>query len=96
MWAVAREETPSCKVDEGAWQQVYGITVSQAEGDIASPHLLQVIIDNIETMHLDFSEGFFDAILLSNLLEQVVDPRSTLTCLRKYLRSGVACLCMCT
>ena len=43
---------------------------------------------NIETMRLEFDEGFFDVVILGDILEHLYSPWKTIKLLSKYLRSG--------
>jgi 2-polyprenyl-3-methyl-5-hydroxy-6-metoxy-1,4-benzoquinol methylase len=46
----------------------------------------KIIIGNIEEIELPFEEGFFDIIILGDVLEHLIDPWSTLDKLKKYVK----------
>lgn len=69
-------------------KSVYGITLSEAEAKVVAPIVDQVVVGNIETMQLDYPAEFFDGIVLSHVLEHLLDPLSVLIRLKKILRPG--------
>lgn len=67
---------------------VHAITLSEAEAELVASDVDEIAVGNIETMPLNYPDGFFDAMLMSHVLEHLVDPWGTLNRLRKYLRPG--------
>ncbi|MBI5057042.1 MAG: glycosyltransferase [Nitrospirae bacterium] len=71
-------------------REVVGIEVNPDAGINARKNLSSLISGNIEDMELDFDEGYFDCIVLADILEHLKDPLLTLKKLKKYVSaSGV-------
>ena len=68
--------------------EVHGITLSPEERDRAAQTMNRVWLANVETWENDYAAGFFDAILLSHVLEHLVAPAQTLARLSHVLRPG--------
>ncbi|MHB1650917.1 MAG: glycosyltransferase [Desulfitobacteriaceae bacterium] len=66
--------------------ELYGIELNENAAEIAS-HFATVISENIETSELRYPEGFFDYIILADVLEHLNDPWTILQKLNKYLKS---------
>lgn len=47
-----------------------------------------LLVGNIENMELKFPTGYFDCIILNNVLEKLLTPRDTLLHMKKFIRSG--------
>lgn len=75
--ALLKERTPQ--------PEVVGIERDQMAAAAAISKLDKVIVGNIENIHLDFPAGFFDCIIMSNILEHLVNPWDTLLYLKKFL-----------
>lgn len=69
-------------------KSVTGITVSPDEAEIARPFMEQVLVGNVETMELPFEPEQFDAVLLSHVLEHLVEPEQFLRRLSPHVRRG--------
>lgn len=69
-------------------RRVDGITLSATEFDIARTRMDRVILADIETWNSDYPEEEFDALLLSHVLEHLVDPPAALRRLLPLLRPG--------
>ena len=71
--------------------RVWGVTLSEAEADLARPHCEEILIRNAETDPLDFPADFFDVVLLSHVVEHMVRPDAALARLAAHLRpAGLA------
>jgi SAM-dependent methyltransferase len=68
--------------------QVWGVTLSEAEAEAAREVCEGVCVGNVETGDLDLPVGHFDVILLSSVLEHLIDPNRALTRLAAHLRVG--------
>lgn len=64
---------------------IYGIELNRAVGEIAQTHG-DVIIGNIEEINLDFDEGYFDYMILGDILEHLVEPYETIMKLKRHLK----------
>lgn len=71
---------------EGRANWVTGVELVEKSAGKAKSVLDNVLIGNIEQMALPFVEGQFDAIILADVLEHLVDPWLTLRRLRTYLK----------
>lgn len=65
--------------------RVWGITLSEAEADLARPFCEEVIVADVEASDLDFPTDFFDAVLCSHVLEHLVNPHPVLKRLSRHL-----------
>lgn len=63
--------------------EVVGIEIHAGVAETARQHLTQVIVGDIETMENPFEEGYFDCIMMGDVLEHLVNPWSAL---KKILR----------
>jgi len=76
-------------LEKGA-SEVVGIEFSPDACERAEKNLTGVICGDMEKIGLPFDEGYFDCLILADILEHLKDPLSALKKLRKYLSdSGV-------
>lgn len=68
--------------------EVHGVTLSPAEQEQAASKMERAVLANVETWTPDYPTGYFDAFLLSHILEHLVDPVQTLRRLSPILRPG--------
>jgi len=68
--------------------EVHGVTLSDAEREKAFGVMKRTVIANVETWTPDYPDGFFDALLMSHVLEHLVDPLTALQKLSALLRPG--------
>ncbi|MBI4687000.1 MAG: glycosyltransferase [Nitrospirae bacterium] len=72
-------------LEKGA-QEVTGIEVTPDAAKKAGKNLSRVVCADIETIdRLPFENGYFDCLILSDVLEHLKDPLSVLTRLKDYL-----------
>lgn len=64
---------------------VYGIEISESAGKLAK-NSANVLIGNVEEMQLDYEKGFFDYIILGDVIEHLIDPWKLVNELKKYLK----------
>jgi 2-polyprenyl-3-methyl-5-hydroxy-6-metoxy-1,4-benzoquinol methylase len=75
--------------------RVTGIELNPDAARSASDRLDEVLVGNIETMELPFSEGTFDHIIFGDVLEHLTDPWRVLKKVAPLLRPGgsvIACI----
>ncbi len=68
-------------------EEVVGIEIVPEVSKKAQKNLTRVICGDIEKIELPFDKGYFDCIILADILEHLKDPLSTLKKLRPYLCS---------
>jgi len=69
-------------------KEVVGVEVFEPAALKAEERLDQVIIGDIQVIPLPFSDGYFDYIVLGDVLEHLYDPWKTLKHLKTYLSSS--------
>lgn len=69
-----------------------GVELHEAAALNAKEKISQVIIGDIEKIELPFEENSFDVLILSEVLEHLVDPWNVLRKLHRYLKSGAVIL----
>ena len=67
---------------------VMGITMSYEEAKLAKHHLNEVIIADVEEFALYGNEAPFDALIMSHVLEHLVNPLAVLLKVKDWLKSG--------
>lgn len=75
--------------------RVTGIELNPAAARSARARLDEVLVGNIETMELPFSERAFDHIIFGDVLEHLIDPWRVLKKVAPLLRPGgsvIACI----
>lgn len=65
--------------------EVIGIEIQPEVADVAREHLDRVLVGDIEHMTLPYAEGYFDCIILADVLEHLIDPWAALNKLKNYL-----------
>ena len=68
--------------------ECYGVEISEGAAALARDRGHHVIVGDIEEDTLDYQEEFFDVLIMSEVLEHLVDPWATLRKLRPYLKKG--------
>lgn len=67
---------------------VWGITLSEEELRLSKPWCESIWLANVETDQFSLPTEHFDALLLSHVLEHLINPRETLVRLSRYIRKG--------
>lgn len=67
--------------------ELFGIELNKSAAEIANT-VCSVTSGNIENLELDYEEGYFDYIMLADVLEHLTDPWKVLENIRKYLKPG--------
>jgi len=65
-----------------------GVELDRASAAIAREHVDQVVEGNIESVELPFPPAHFDVLIMSEVLEHLIDPWTTLQKLRPFLKAG--------
>ena len=65
-----------------------GVELCEQPARAARARLSQVIVGNVEQIELDLPEHSFDILLLSEVLEHLVDPWTVLRRLRRLMKPG--------
>jgi len=65
-----------------------GIEMHGEAAKIASEKITEVLVGDVETMILPWEENKFDVLILSEVLEHLVDPWKALGKLHRYLKPG--------
>ena len=80
--------TGALALDAGKCSEYIGIELSPEIAEMAKLKLTEVYCDDIEKMDLDFAEQSFDACIMSEVLEHLVDPWMVLRRIHGLLRPG--------
>ena len=65
-----------------------GVELNKAAAKVASEKISEVLIGDIEKIVLPWEENTFDVLVLSEVLEHLVDPWRILDRLHRYLKPG--------
>ena len=65
-----------------------GVEIHEAAAQKAKDKLSEVLVGDIEQMELPWQDNTFDALVLSEVLEHLVDPWKVLRRLHRYLKPG--------
>lgn len=69
-----------------------GVELHEAAALNAKEKISQVIIGDIEKVELSFEDNYFDVLILSEVLEHLVDPWNVLRKLHRYMKPGALIL----
>ena len=67
--------------------RMYGVELVPEVARIAK-HMGEVVCGNIENMDYPWEEGYFDYIIMGDVLEHLMDPKEVLIRIRNYLKEG--------
>jgi len=81
-------ETAAYAIAEGKCGWCCGVELCEAPALEARKKLQQVIVGDVERIEFDFPEGYFDVLLMSEVLEHLVDPWAVLRRLHRLLKPG--------
>lgn len=73
---------------QGKAVEVVGIEKESAIADIAKTKIDKVLCANVETVEIPFSEGYFDYVIIGDVLEHLYDPWMVVNKLGRYLKKG--------
>jgi 2-polyprenyl-3-methyl-5-hydroxy-6-metoxy-1,4-benzoquinol methylase len=80
--------TGALALSTGKCDTYCGIEQYEKAAFIAKGRISQVLVGNIETLELPWPPGYFDVLILSEVIEHLVDPWSTLRKLRPFIKSS--------
>lgn len=80
--------TGALALSEGCCRRYVGVELFERAADEARDVLSEVITGNVETLTFDWQPATFDAIILSEVLEHLVEPGQVLQKLSRYVRPG--------
>jgi len=75
------------KLVEMGISEVVGIEVNADMASRASTHCRRMLVGDLETMDLDLPDGYFDTILMADVLEHLREPYVTVTRLLPFLKT---------
>lgn len=81
--------TGDLALTSGKYEYYAGVEISSPAAAIAKRYLSGVIVGDIKSIELPWPQEHFDALLMSEVLEHLVDPWSTLLRLTKFLKPGL-------
>ncbi|MGA3144013.1 MAG: class I SAM-dependent methyltransferase [Verrucomicrobiota bacterium] len=81
-------DTAALALAEGKCGWCCGVELCEGPAVEARKKIQQVIVGDIERIKLDLPEKFFDILLLSEVLEHLVDPWSVLKKLKRFMKPG--------
>jgi SAM-dependent methyltransferase len=70
--------------------EVVGVEISEAAAAVAEARLDRVFAGNIEALELPYPDGYFDFLILADVLEHLMDPWAALQRVGAFLSSGGA------
>lgn len=73
---------------EGKCVVYCGVELLPAVADKARPRISQVLVGDIENLELPWPPGTFDALILSEILEHLIDPWAALRKIRPLMKPG--------
>lgn len=68
--------------------EIYGIEINERAAQVASQKLDHVLVGDIEELELSFENSYFDYIILSEILEHLINPQKTLRKLKVLLKTS--------
>jgi 2-polyprenyl-3-methyl-5-hydroxy-6-metoxy-1,4-benzoquinol methylase len=80
--------TGALALSEGRCGRYVGIELFEAAADEAREVLSEVVTGNVEAMDFTWQPASFDALILSEVLEHLVEPRRVLKNLAPFIRPG--------
>ncbi len=75
-------------LSEGRCKSYCGVEICKEVAERAQPRISQIVIGNVEELELPWQPESFDALILSEVLEHLVDPWRVLRKLHPLLKPG--------
>jgi SAM-dependent methyltransferase len=85
-------ETGAAALSEGRCATYTGVEIAAQAAAAARSRLTEVIEGNVEQMELPWPDAHFDAVLMSEVLEHLVDPWAVVKRVSDKLKSGAVVL----
>lgn len=85
-------ETGAVAIAEGRCASYNGVEIAAQAAAVARTRLSQVVEGNVEQMELPWPDAHFDAVLMSEVLEHLVDPWSVVKRVAQKLKPGAIVL----
>ena len=80
--------TGALALSEGKCGHYCGVELCSNVAEMANKRLSQIVVGNVEQLQLPWQPETFDAIIMSEVLEHLVDPWATLRKIRPLMKSG--------
>jgi 2-polyprenyl-3-methyl-5-hydroxy-6-metoxy-1,4-benzoquinol methylase len=80
--------TGALALREGKCREYVGIEMFEPAARTARTRLTTVHVGNVDEVCLPYKEGYFDALIMSEVLEHLVDPQATLNRLARLVKPG--------
>jgi 2-polyprenyl-3-methyl-5-hydroxy-6-metoxy-1,4-benzoquinol methylase len=80
--------TGALALSEGCCGRYVGVELFEKVADEAREVLSDVITGNVETLNFDWQPATFDALIMSEVLEHLIEPGDTLKKLSRFVRPG--------
>jgi 2-polyprenyl-3-methyl-5-hydroxy-6-metoxy-1,4-benzoquinol methylase len=81
-------ETGRAALETGRAAEYVGVELFEKAAEIARKHLTKVVAGDVETVDLPWPPGHFDAVLMSEVLEHLVDPWRVVARIVPLIRGG--------
>ena len=80
--------TGALALKRGKCRRYVGVEINPAVAEIARSQLTEVLTANVEEVDLPFPESSFNALILSEVLEHLIDPWATVERLSRLVKPG--------
>ena len=81
-------ETGELALAQGKCGEYVGIEISENAAAVAGKKISSVLVGNVETIEFPWVNGSFDAVIMSEVLEHLVDPWRVVKRISPLLRNG--------
>lgn len=80
--------TGALALAQGRCVAYYGVELCQRAAERAKDRITEVVVGNVEDHELQWTPGYFDALILSEVLEHLTDPWAVLRKIRPLMKPG--------
>ncbi len=81
-------DTGALALSKGKCDYYCGVEICQKAAKIASRKISEVILADVEKLEFPWTNKYFDALILSEVLEHLVDPWMVLQRLKPFIKNG--------